>query len=305
MTTPTVMRQLLAALAIVAFQLWLSPPQSAQQALRAATFTNGQEEMQAGGRLLRVDPRVQQRSYVLKETNETLPYALFVSSKVTKGKKSPLIVALHGFGGNQSALMLEHIRLVEFAEQGGYIVAAPMGYSPDGNYGVPIVAGRGGRGREAGPNPVFTDAGGKAVTDRARKRELSEQDVLNVLALVKAEFNVDERRTYLLGHSMGGQGALYLGVKYAPTWAAIAAIAPSVERSPSPDTLASAKAMPVILVHGDADPTVPVGSTRVWVDKLKELGMTYEYHEIPGGDHGSAVPAGMPAIFAFFSKYSK
>jgi len=33
--------------------------------------------------------------------------------------------------------------------------------------------------------------------------------------------------------------------------------------------------------------------------------MTYEYHEIPGGDHGSAVTAGMPAIFAFFSKHSK
>jgi predicted peptidase len=126
-----------------------------------------------------------------------------------------------------------------------------------------------------------------------------------VLALVKAEFNVDERRTYLLGHSMGGQGALYLGVKYAPTWAAIAAIAPAVERSPSPNILESVKAMPIILVHGDADPSVPVASTRLWVDKLKELGMTYEYHEIPGGDHGSVVTAGMPAIFAFFSKHSK
>jgi len=305
MATQTVTRGLLAGITIATCQLWLAPPQLAQQPTRPATFTNGQEEMQAGGRLLRVDPRVQQRSYTLKDTNETMPYALFVSSKVTKAAKSPLIVALHGRGGNQSALMLEHLRLVELAEQGGYIVAAPMGYSPDGNYGVPIVPGRGGPVNGPARDPVFADSGGTAVTDRARKRELSEQDVLNVLALVKAEFNVDERRTYLIGHSMGGQGALYLGVKHAATWAAIAAIAPSVQRSPSPDILSTVKTMPIILVHGDADPSVPVASTRVWVDKLKELGMMYEYHEIAGADHGSAIPAGMPAIFTFFSTHSK
>jgi predicted esterase len=301
----TLTGRLLAGLGIVAFQLWLSPRPSAQQPPKAATFINGQEEIQAGGRLLRVDRRVQQRRYVLKETGESLPYALFVSSKVTKAERSPLIVALHGFGANQNGLMLEHYRVVEFAEQGGYILAAPMGYSPDGNYGVPIAPGSGGRGNGPARDTIFTDTGGKAVTDRARKRELSEQDVLNVLALVKAEFNVDEHRTYLLGHSMGGQGALYLGVKHAPEWAAIAAIAPAVVRSPSPEILASVKTMPIILVHGDADPTVPVASTRLWVDTLKELGMTYEYHEIPGGDHGSAVTEGMPAIFAFFGKQSK
>jgi predicted peptidase len=41
-----------------------------------------------------VDPRVQQRTYVFAETGEKLPYAVFVSSKVSKDKKNPLIVAL-------------------------------------------------------------------------------------------------------------------------------------------------------------------------------------------------------------------
>jgi hypothetical protein len=35
---------------------------------------------------------VQQRKYHFADTNEDLPYALFVSSKATKGKKAPLIV---------------------------------------------------------------------------------------------------------------------------------------------------------------------------------------------------------------------
>ena len=66
-----------------------------------------------------------------------------------------------------------------------------------------------------------------AVADAAKVREVSEKDVMNVLDMIRKEFNVDERRTYLMGHSMGGAGALYLGVKYPSNWAAIAAIAPA------------------------------------------------------------------------------
>ena len=40
---------------------------------------------------------------------------------------------------------------------------------------------------------------------------------MNLLAMARKEFNVDERRTYLMGHSMGGAGTLYLGSKYAST----------------------------------------------------------------------------------------
>lgn len=106
------------------------------------------------------------------------------------------------------------------------------------------------------------------------------------------------------GHSMGDAGTLYLGIKHPTNSAAIAAIAPAangVDR----ETLASIKDMPVIIVQGDADTAVPVANTRRWADKLKELNMTHEYHEIPGGDHGSVIATGMPDIFAFFNKYTK
>ncbi len=46
-----------------------------------------------------VDPRVQVRTYHFTDTNEDIPYALFVSSKVKPGKRAPLIVTLHGLGG--------------------------------------------------------------------------------------------------------------------------------------------------------------------------------------------------------------
>ena len=43
----------------------------------------------------------------------------------------------------------------------------------------------------------------------------SEQDVMNVLDMMRKEFTVDAKRIYLTGHSMGGAGTLFLGAKHA------------------------------------------------------------------------------------------
>jgi predicted peptidase len=253
-----------------------------------------------------VDPRVQQRTYLFTDTNEQLPYALFVSSRVSRDRKNPLIVALHGLGGNQNTMMNPSYRAVELAEQGGYILVAPMGYNSGGWYGIPEGPARAGANQAAGRGGRGAGAGGTAVTDPAKVRELSEKDVMNVLNMIRTEFNVDESRTYLMGHSMGGAGTIYLGVKHASNWAAIAPIAPaSGGLTPDNYSLAPARDLPVIVVMGDADTAVPVARTRIWVEKIKEQKMTHEYHEIPGGTHGSVIATGMPDIFAFFAKHSK
>ena len=149
-----------------------------------------------------VDPRVEQRTYLFEETGEELPYAVFVSSGVDRDEASPLVVALHGLGGDQNSLVRQVHRTVDFAEDGGYILVAPMGYNSGGWYGIPPRPDAGaGRGRVA----RAPRAGGTAVTDVARVRELSEQDVMNVLAMMQEEFNVDPDRIYLMGHSMGGR----------------------------------------------------------------------------------------------------
>lgn len=247
---------------------------------------------QRGGAFGPVDPRAEQRTYVLEDTGEELPYGLFVSSKVSRDEPSPLIVALHGLGGSQETFIRETYRAVELAEEGGYILVSPMGYNSSGWYGIP--AGGGGRGGGGG------DDG--AATDPARVRELSEKDVMNVLEMVRAEFNVDEDRIYLMGHSMGGAGALHLGVKHASIWAALAPIAPAA-MGLDPDSLASIPDMPVILVVGDEDNLV--GGARQWAARLDELEMTHEYHELAGGDHMSVIADGMPDIFEFFASHSK
>src|SRR4029453_16558682 len=132
---------------------------------------------------------------------------LFVSSKVTKNTKAPLIVSLHGLGGDQNTMVRESLRSVQLAEEGGYILLAPMGYNSGGWYGIPPgpprpapanAAAQPGRGNGAGAaRPVI---GGTAITEAAKVREASEKDVMTVLAMIRKEFNIDDRRIYLMGH---------------------------------------------------------------------------------------------------------
>ena len=298
-----------------------------QQAGQQATPGAPPAAAQRGGRGA-VDPRVQQRTYTFTDTSEQLPYAVFVSSKVSKDKKNPLIVALHGLGGDQNTMMRGNA--LQLAEDGGYILVGPMGYNPSGWYGAPATfGGGGGRGRGGagarGPNgnppaegaqgapaaargPAPAAAGGTAITDPVKLHEASEKDVMNVLDMIRKEFNVDANRTYLMGHSMGGAGAMFLGVKHASIWAAIGAEAPATAPAGlNPDTfsLEPAKNVPMIIVQGDMDTLVPVAGARRWIEKMKELKITDEYVEVAGGDHGSVLTTGAADIFAFFGKHTK
>jgi predicted esterase len=249
-----------------------------------------------------VDPRVQIRTYRFDEANVDIPYAVFVSSKVRPDRENPLVVALHGLCGSHTSLLRGPA--LDLAEEGGYVLVGPMGYNPRGWYGVPQGTRRppatGNPNAAPRPRPASCGEG----EDPPNLRELSERDVLNVLALMREEFNVDASRTYLMGHSMGGAGTFHLAVKYPTEWAAIAAIAPAAF-SLEPQSIATIPDTPVIVVHGDNDTAVPVSVSRAWVDVLKQHEMTHEYLEVAGGDHGNVIAIGMPDIFAFFDKHSK
>lgn len=249
--------------------------------------TGGRRGAPAGGRAAAMASaaagRIETRSYLFSDTNEELEYAVFVSTKVNRDKKSPLLIALHGLGVPPTAWL----RLIaDAAQNAGYIVAAPTGYNLQGWYGA------------NGPS--------SGRGSPANLGELSEKDVLNVLELMRKEFNVDERRIYLAGQSMGGAGALFLGVKHRDIWAAVAASAPAVRtRWQTPADLEPARSLPFMLIHGDQDRAVPVEQTREWVAKMNELKMTHEYHEIRGAGHGDAIVQGARRMFAFFNKHLK
>jgi predicted esterase len=268
-------------------------------------------------------PPVQNRTYLFTNTDETLPYAVFVSSKVSKDKPAPLILALRGAGGNPTALL--HGRALTLAEDGGYILVGAMGYNSFGSFGMPV-SGRGGFAGPGGPggppsatppmqgtNPAggtpplagrtgMPPAGGTAVTDPAKISELSEQDVMNVLAMVRKEFNVDDRRIYLMGHSQGGAGTLYLADKYSSIWAAAAMLSPGAPNFHL-DSNAKFKDVPLLIMVGEKDRLIAL--PRRIDEQLKSEGIAHEYKEMPGLDHGGIVMGAMPDVFRFFGEHVK
>jgi predicted peptidase len=182
--------------------------------------------------------------------------------------------------------------IVDLVEQRGYIVAAPMGYKERGGFGAPRRAGRG---------------GGDAAAEPANLPELSEQDVMNVLAMMREEFNVDEDRIYLMGHSMGGGGTMFLGPKHAEIWAAIAPIAGGGGRPDQAESLQRLKdaGVAVIVSHGEADDVVPVQGSRDLADQLEAMGIESKYVEMPGVGHGPVINLSQEGIFDFFDQHSR
>ena len=190
-------------------------------------------------------------------------------------------------------------------------MVGPTGYNTMGWYGSPVIVARGGpgrgRGRGAGADRSRAGASPEPQTpEPPNLAELSEKDVMNVLAIVRNEFTVDDKRTYLMGHSMGGAGALFLGPKYVDQWAAVASMAP-VAYLMQPDSLAPVKdKMQLLLAHGDADTVIPADVSRRWAKKATELQMKdFRYMELPGADHGTVITRSMPDIFKFFSEHTR
>jgi predicted peptidase len=131
------------------------------------------------------------------------------------------------------------------AEEHGYIVVSPLGYAPLGGYGQHY---------DIGMRPPVE---GATAEEQERVSKLSEEDVMKVVALVTAEYGVDQSRIYLMGHSMGGLGTWYLGEKYRDKWAGLAPIAGGFENTDYP--WERLRGMPVLVSNGSAD-TVAIPS---------------------------------------------
>ena len=223
-----------------------------------------------------------ERHYVLQGANEVMPYRVYVPKSYAATKPTALVIALHGLGANEDSFFDSYSQLPpRLAEQHGMLMAAPLGYRPDGFYGSAIMGG--------------TDAASR------RRVEYSEKDVLEVLRLMKAAYNVDASRIYLMGHSMGAIGTWALGAKYPQIWAALVPFSGVGSAALAEQT----KGIPQLVVHGDADNTVNVSGSRSMVAALKKAGADVTYIEVVGGSHTDMVVPNLPLAFEFMSRQKK
>lgn len=236
----------------------------------------------------------QQRHYFFAAAGVEMPYRLFVPERYDAAEKTPLVVALHGYGGDQDYFFAQLDTLGELLEEHGFIFVAPMGYSTGGWYGAPLDI-PGNRPRSSGqPTPPVT----QTAAEMRRERELSEADVMNVLALVTEEYNIDPDRTYLMGHSMGGMGTYVLGQKYAEKWAAIAPMSGTlgdVEYS-----LHRLLDVAVMLSAGAAE-TAVVEAAEAQIALMNEMGIVTGFFVAPGATHQSMIAPTLPKVLEFFA----
>jgi predicted peptidase len=117
------------------------------------------------------------------------------------------------------------------------------------------------------------------------------------------EFNVDLKRVYLTGLSMGGHGSWHLGYHHVERFAAMLVICGFVGDRPNRPSVVPAGVgtpyqrmaarvmrLPIWIVHGEADSRVPVSESRLMADALRAVGAAVHYTELPGTDHDSWTP---------------
>lgn len=261
--------------------------------VRSYDFTAGIErsrhllaELQAGR-----DPVVRakgniRRAYYMAEAGTIVPFRLYVPTSWDGKAKLPLMVFLHGANlDDDDSMERANGLLPRLAEENGVILLAPLGYRMNSMYGAPV------------PGQFVSSSSPIAGID-AQRAALSEKDVLNLTDLIAAEYDVDRRRIYLSGNSMGGMGTWHLAQKYPERWAAVA---PAAAGATDPDyDFTRLRGLPIMPVAGEHDFLRPM--VEGTVAKAKAAGLKPHYMMVPGGDHGTGVEIAMPAIMDFFLK---
>ncbi len=237
----------------------------------------------------------QRRQYVFAPTGQQMPYRVYVPKTWNGAASLPIVLMLHGAGANESTYLDQADGLLmTLAEQHGYIVVSPLGFTPLGAYGnplrLPAVFGQ-----------TAAAASQRAAVTPARQRELnlSEIEVMTALEIVTEEYGADRARTYLAGHSMGSGGAWHLAARYPERWRAVAPMSgPFVDEATYPfDRI---RRLPIFMTEGTGA-TPSLEGSRVLARYLRERGFAFEYLEVDG-NHGSMVPMVWPRIFEFFNR---
>lgn len=242
--------------------------------------------------------RILECTYYLPEANADLPYTLFIPSSYDASVPTPLVVSLHGF----NITPLQQILFdgtTDFAEQFGFIVLAPMGYSVADSWGAEFSV--------RPVEPVPTADINPDTNQPYTSAELAELDAMTILAQIRERYEIDNNRIYLMGHSMGGMGTYHLGGKYSDIWTALAPIA-GLGGIADEEIAERYKSTPMLLMHGELDSIIPPEVSRRAAMHLQSAGAQHIYLEIPGADHEFWIRRGaenMAKVFLFFEMISK
>ena len=162
-------------------------------------------------------------------------------------------------------------------------------------------------------------------------------DALEVLDIAESTLDVDPRRIYLTGHSMGGHGTWHLGALFPDRFAAIGPSAGWISfwsyrprRELGPDSpmrqmlmranrpsrtmelATNYRDLGIYVIHGADDDNVPAEQSRMMVKHLSAFHHDFVYHEEPDAGHWwdksdeeGADCVDWPPLFDFFARHQR
>ncbi|QGQ24674.1 prolyl oligopeptidase family serine peptidase [Gimesia benthica] len=107
--------------------------------------------------------------------------------------------------------------------------------------------------------------------------------IYHMILDVSTKHAIDPKRIYITGYSMGGYGTWSMIARYPELFAAASPICGGGD----PNNVSEYTSLPLWVVHGDADHSVPVTESRKMIDALRKVGSTPEYYELKGVGHDS------------------
>ena len=176
---------------------------------------------------------------------------LYVPAAATTGRAVPLIIDLHGSGGNGEE-QARTTRLSELAAKDGFVVANPSG-------GVTFANA---------PNSHYWNIPGVPLTGGAQTPTDAPDDVQfisDTIDVISSRTCIDPRRIYVTGMSGGARMASLLACRLSARIAAIAPVSglraglPSSATLSQPDsaTCQPQRAVPIVTFHGTGDQVNP------------------------------------------------
>lgn len=212
-----------------------------------------------------ITPGDSARTFLSTYDQSSQPYRLFIPDAVKEGNPLPLLVVLHGKWVDQNA-WFDYTPVKNYANQRGYVVIAPYAR---GDYFY------------RGPG---------------------EQDVLDLIKEAQTLVSIDTNRIYLMGHSMGGWGTWWLGLRHPDIFAAIC---PMAGMAPL-DLIENAKYLAPMVIHDSTDNIVPVENSRNAVRELEKKNISHQYIEPAKYAHDSKMIGDyLPTVLDWFDNHRK
>lgn len=212
----------------------------------------------------------EQTLFFTNSSGTTLEYYLTVPAGYDGKETLPLVLFMHGFGGDTDRSGYRYFRDKVFKNNYNCILLAPIAdRSKDQHW----------RDRDA-----MGDVGATAIYNQD---DLTPTPALlaarDLLKKVKSTYNVDSSRIYAIGYSMGGFGTYELATRYPELFSAIAPICGGCD----PTKASVIKDLPIWSFHGTADAVVNIDANRAMYKNLQSLGSeNVHYTEYDGLDHG-------------------